>query len=212
LIAASVAANSAVMHMRRATVRELNNRALQWQARQGLPKGPVYPVHRWHDAPADGPVAQRAQEFVNQPNFFELTHVALGARVIFNVTDCKRTGATNSKTGVVEAIVFGEPPEEVSLPAGERWLQQLHVRLDTDQLVTVDRSIVKTIHPNRVPVSKHTMPIMLATAQTGHRAQVGRRSCRRCSVTMMHTDSHDRVLAGCSAGPMLMCAHCKGAS
>jgi hypothetical protein len=174
-------------------VRKLNNKVLLWQEQQGLLKSPVFPVHRWHDAPTTGPVAERAKEFVDRPNFFELTHVAVGARVIYNTTDCKRTGATNSKQGTVEGVVFGEAPEEVSLPPGERWVEALQLRLDTGQLVTVDRSITKTIHPHSVPVSKHTWPVMLSAAQTGHRAQV--------SLPFVASDASTgcRKLAGCDA-------------
>jgi hypothetical protein len=78
----------------REDVRACNDTILQWHQEQGLLGGPVYKVHMWHNAPATGPAARGAKEFIDQPNFHELTSVAVGARIVYNTTDNKLVGVT----------------------------------------------------------------------------------------------------------------------
>jgi hypothetical protein len=152
-------------------VRRHNATALLWHQRKHLLGSEVYEVHLQHDAPADGPAAAAAREFVARPNFHELTHVAVGARVIYNTTDDKSTGATNSAQGVVVEVITGDAPEGMQLPAGVPWVQAVHVLLDSGEPVIAERSIFKNAHPFGVPVHKATFPIQLAYAMTAHRAQ-----------------------------------------
>jgi hypothetical protein len=93
-------------------VRKHNHIMLEWPRRRGN-VGEVYPVHLKHDSPLEGDMAAVAKAFREAPGFLELTHVAEGARVIYNTTtDCKVTGATNSKPGIATQVHLGEAPPE----------------------------------------------------------------------------------------------------
>ncbi len=76
----------------REDVKANNETILHWHHDQGLLGGPVYKVHMWHNAPSTGPAARGAAGFVKQPNFHELTSVAVGARIVYNTTDNKKVG------------------------------------------------------------------------------------------------------------------------
>ncbi len=145
-------------------MRRHNHTMLQWHHRRGN-VGEVYPVHLKHDSPMDGPLAATAKDFREAPGFQELTHVALGARVIYNTTDCKATGATNSKPGTVTAVHLGEPPEGVALPEGERWVEALSVQLEGGNNVRVTRSVHDTKYPMGCKMRRSTFPVQLAYAQ-----------------------------------------------
>ena len=164
---------------RRKTVRAHNKTVLRWLIDNGHLAGPAYEVLMAHNVPAGdaSPAERAAQAFLKEdPDFHELTSVAVGARVIWFQTDDKATGATNSKLGEVVEIVWGDPPEAMALPPSTKWVRALRVRLQgTGAVVTVDRSRAAHGYPYGQTLRKSTFPIMLAYAMTAHRAQVSAR-------------------------------------
>ncbi len=153
-------------------MRKHNATALRWHQRRRLLGGPILEVHMAHNAPTTGAAAAAAQAFAAKPGFHELTHIAVGARVIFNTTDNKSTGATNSKQGTVQEVHTGMPPPGVQAPPlGQPWVTHVLVKLDDGGVATVERSIFERAHPNGVPIYRATFPIQLAYAMTAHRAQ-----------------------------------------
>jgi hypothetical protein len=125
-------------------------------------QGPVLEVDMVHNAAG---VLPATDAWLNDPKFHELTHVAVGARVVYKSTVNKATGATNSKMGTVNAIkMVGTSASEV---------HSLSVLLDGPEgrSVTVTRSMVSTTHRNGRAITKKTFPIVLGYAITAHRAQ-----------------------------------------
>ncbi len=152
-------------------MRAHNATALHWHRAKRL-VGEVHEVHIWHDAPADGPAADAGAAFVKAEGFHELTHIAVGARVIYTVTANKSTGATNSKLAVVTGIELGAAPPEVRLPEGTKWVQSVKLMLlDTGKDATATRSVNKSGYHERCEMRKATFPIQLAYAMTAHRRQ-----------------------------------------
>ena len=155
----------------REDVRAHNATALQWHHDHNFLGGPIYQVGFAHDAPTSGPAVESATAFLSAPNFHELTHVALGARIIFYRTDAKDKGATNSKLGTVTGIEFGKPPAGMAWPADLPWVKSIILRLDSGEAFKAERTYIETVHPHGIKISKSTFNVQLAYAMTAHRAQ-----------------------------------------
>ena len=149
-----------------------NATALKWHEQQGLLGSPVYNVYMQHDGAQAKPVnVGHVSTWLRQQDFHVLTHVAVGARVMYTTNSCKATGATNSKQGTVVDIIFAEQwPEGMQPPTpGERWVESLRVALDGGKTVTARRSLMDNTCRNIQVFSKRTFPLMLAYAMTAHK-------------------------------------------
>jgi hypothetical protein len=159
----------------REDVRAHNATALHWHRQQRTVGNVVYPVHMQHDAGAAGPAAATAAaKWLADPDFHDLTHVAIGARVMFVATVDKAKGTTNSAMGTVIAIrLAAAAPSGMVLPEGERWVKAVKVKLDGpgDRCAWVRRTTTATHYHQGKPIVKRTFPIILAYAMTAHRAQ-----------------------------------------
>lgn len=156
-------------------VKKHNRTALRWHQKHGDIQGQqVYSVAMQHDALSGGPEgAKKAKAWLNAPHFHQLTHVAVGARVIFNTTVNKAAGSTNSALGTVEKVITADAwPEGMPGDRNQPRVQKLKVRLDTTgKTVTVSRTKVATTHRHGRAYSKRTFPLLLAYAMTAHRCQ-----------------------------------------
>ena len=153
-----------------------------------------------HDAPpldTTSPGSRAMHAFLQQdPDFHNLTAVAVGARVVWWETQNKAAGATNSKLGTVESITFGHAPPSMGLPPGYPWVEALQVKVeDSSKPIIVTRSVTRQAWPHGTGVYKSTFPIMLAYAMTAHRAQVG--PCR-AAITPAYGN---QALARCTSRP-----------
>ena len=159
---------------RRADVRAHNTTALEWHRAQGLLGSPIYAVHMQHDAgsAANAKAAKGAAAFVKQEGFHDLTHVAVGARVMYVSTVNKASGATNSKQGTIVGIKFADAwPEGMQPQPGQQWVESLKVVLDggSGKEITVRRCIWRATTCHSQQFSKRTFPLILAYAMTAHR-------------------------------------------
>lgn len=131
-----------------------------------------------HDAQQAGQAAAaKAKAWLNQPNFHQLTQVAVGARVIDNTTVSKKKPPLSARPTAPPTAPWAQSRRcswGSGLPGDRRqpWVEKLKVRLDSNQReVTVSRTKVETTHKDGCAFSKRTFPLLLAYAMTAHRCQ-----------------------------------------
>ncbi len=150
-------------HACREDVRAHNVTALAWHLAKGKLDSAIYPVQMQHDA-GNMATNNNVRQWLEDDGFHDLTHVAVGARVMYLSTVNKARGETNSRFGTVVGITLADQaPEGMQVPAGQRWVESITVRLDGEagRTVTVRRSTMRITHRHGRAFSKTTFPLIL---------------------------------------------------
>jgi len=106
----------------------------------------------------------RLTAWLNEDKFQTLTKVAIGAKVMLLTNVDSEVGATNGATGYVVQIDYSK--KHAAVPT------HIHVKLcETGHVIRVMKSCQKTTYMFSRMFTKHTFPLMLAYAITGHKSQ-----------------------------------------